>query len=147
MILNLVVGVALMMLCLVVQMLLLLSATHYYGNHLGWLNGTALRRFAVVAIVMLLLLLGNLLQGAIWAGLFLLLKEFDAFSDALYHSLVNFSTLGYGDIVMSERWRLLGPLQAVNGVLMIGISTASIGTVVTHALSHTLKSNADRAQD
>jgi len=96
---------------------------------------------------MLLLLLGNLLQGAIWAGLFLLLKEFDAFSDALYHSLVNFSTLGYGDIVMSERWRLLGPLQAVNGVLMIGISTASIGTVVTHVLTQTLRSNADRAKN
>jgi hypothetical protein len=38
--------------------------------------------------------------------------------------LVNFTTLGYGDIVMSRAWRLLGPLEAVAGMLMFGVSTA-----------------------
>jgi hypothetical protein len=37
---------------------------------------------------------------------------------------VNFTTLGYGDIVMSRAWRLLGPLEAVAGMLMFGVSTA-----------------------
>ena len=48
-----------------------------------------------------------------------------------YHSAVNYATLGYGDIVMSPRWRPLGPLQAINGALAFGWSTAAIVTVVT----------------
>jgi hypothetical protein len=47
---------------------------------------------------------------------------------------VNFATLGYGDIVMSERWRLLGPLQSLNGVLMVGVSTAAFMTTLRDAV-------------
>ena len=63
--------------------------------------------------------------------------EFDDFSTALYHSGVNFVTLGYGDIVMSERWRLLGPLEGANGILMFGVSTA----VMTAAVMDVIKFN------
>ena len=48
------------------------------------------------------------------------------FGDAVYHSAVNFTTLGYGDIVMSGKHKLLGPLEAINGVLMIEVSTAAL---------------------
>ncbi|VFS57901.1 Ion channel [Kluyvera cryocrescens] len=51
----------------------------------------------------------------LWGLLFLGLGEFDTLLEAVYHSGVNFATLGYGDIVMSPRWKLLGPLEAVNG--------------------------------
>ena len=84
----------------------------------------------MLAVVTMLLVAGNLAQGALWAGLFMFVGEFERFADAFYHSLVNFATLGYGDIVMSNNWRLLGPLQAINGVLMIGVSTATIGSVL-----------------
>ena len=47
---------------------------------------------------------------------------------------MNFATLGYGDIVMSEEHRVLGPLQAVNGVLMIGVSTAVMMSALQDAL-------------
>jgi hypothetical protein len=56
--------------------------------------------------------------------------EFADFEEAFYHSAVNFMTLGYGDIVMSRRWRLLGPLEAVNGSLMLGLSAAMLFTVL-----------------
>ena len=78
----------------------------------------------LICQVMLMLVVGNLVQGGIWALLFVFLGEFSDWATAYYFSLVNFSTFGYGDIVMSERWRILGPLQAINGVLMIGVSTA-----------------------
>jgi hypothetical protein len=76
----------------------------------------------------------------IWAGLFMLIGEFDDFSTALYHSAVNFVTLGYGDIVMSEHWRLLGPLESANGILMFGVSTA----VMTAAVMDIVKRNSDQ---
>jgi hypothetical protein len=54
------------------------------------------------------------------------LGEFSVFSESFYHSAVNFATLGYGDLVMSDEHKLLGPLEAVNGVLMVGVSTATL---------------------
>lgn len=79
-----------------------------------------------LAIVILVLFLGHVLQFATWATLFVCLGEFSDFATAFYHSSVNFTSLGYGDIVMSERWRLLGGLEAANGVLMFGLSAGAI---------------------
>jgi hypothetical protein len=39
-------------------------------------------------------------------------------------------TLGYGDLIMSPKWKLLGPLEAANGILMFGVSTAMIFTLI-----------------
>ena len=94
----------------------------------------------ILSAVMLFALFGNFLQMVIWAALFRILGEFSDFPTALYHSGVNFATLGYGDIVMSERWRLLGPLEASNGVLMFGVSTA----VMTAAVIDVVKTSAAR---
>ena len=84
----------------------------------------------VISMVLLLLFAGHMGQIAIWAMLYMNLGEFEDFLTAFYHSAVNFSSLGYGDIVMSERWRLLGALEAANGVLMFGLSTGTILSVM-----------------
>ncbi|BCG00448.1 hypothetical protein PPGU19_050160 [Paraburkholderia sp. PGU19] len=63
------------------------------------------------------------------------LSEFSDFATALYHSAVNFITLGYGDIVMSKQWRMLGPIEAANGILMFGVSTS----VMTAAVMDVIK--------
>ena len=88
---------------------------------------------------MLLLVIGNLAQVAIWALLFQSLGEFQRFSAAFYHSAVNFATLGYGDIVMSDKHKLPGPIQASNGVLMIGVSSAALMTAVSDAMKKTIR--------
>ena len=85
----------------------------------------------VISIVLLLLFAGHLVQVAIWAGLFMHLGEFDSFTTAFYHSMVNFAALGYGDIVMSEDWRLLGALESSIGVLMFGLSAGIMVAVMT----------------
>jgi hypothetical protein len=56
--------------------------------------------------------------------------EFADFGTAYYHSAVNYTTLGYGDMVMSASWRLLGPLEAANGMLLFGVTTAMIFTIM-----------------
>ena len=122
---NILIGVLTMIVCLLLQAVLANLAILYYGRHRASLSdATAMGSLAVVVGVMVLLLAGIFAQIAIWAGLFQMLGEFERFADAFYHSAVNFATLGYGDIVMSRAHRLLGPLQAVNGVLMIGVATA-----------------------
>jgi len=67
---------------------------------------------------------------AVWAVLFEACGEFTGFAPALYHSAVNYTSLGYGDVVMSASWKLLGPLEAADGLLMFGFSTAMIFAVM-----------------
>jgi hypothetical protein len=86
-------------------------------------------------VATLVMLVGNLVQIMLWGGLFLWLGEFEQAYDAIYHSAVNFSSLGYGDIVMSRERRLLGPLEAVNGVLMLGMSAATLMAIVQHMIT------------
>ena len=84
----------------------------------------------VLSLVMAVLMFGHILQFATWAFLFMWLGEFSDFATAFYHSTVNFTSLGYGDIVMSAEWRLLGGLEAANGVLMFGLSAGTILSIM-----------------
>jgi voltage-gated potassium channel Kch len=59
-----------------------------------------------------------------WAVVYRLIGAFPDFEHALYFSTVAFSTVGFGDIIPVYKWRLLGALEAINGFLMIGWSTA-----------------------
>ena len=124
---NLLLGLPTMVACLLLQALLISTAIRYYRERRHLVKAHSFwRTTGVITGVMVLLTLGNLAQVAVWAALFEALGEFDVFGDAFYHSAVNFATLGYGDIVMSPRHRLLGPLEAINGALMIGASTATL---------------------
>jgi hypothetical protein len=138
MLLNVVIGLSTMAVCLMLQSVLIVVALRYYTRHdVMGSNPTAWSTLRVLNAVMTLLVVGNLLQLLIWAVVFRLLGEFDALDVAVYHSAVNFASLGYGDIVMSTRFRLLGPLEAVNGVLMIGVSTAALMTTLQDAYNRT----------
>ena len=80
----------------------------------------------IVVLAILFVLVAHLIEIALWAVLFVMCGEFSEFGVAYYHSAVNYTTLGYGDLIMSPSWRLLGPLEAANGMLMFGVSTGMI---------------------
>jgi hypothetical protein len=88
------------------------------------------RNLAIVTAAMQVALVAHLIEVAIWAGVLGLCGEFTRFATAFYHSAMNYTSLGYGDVVMSPSWKLLGPLEAANGMLMFGISTAMIFAVI-----------------
>ena len=129
---SLLTGLPVMVLCLVAEAIFVTFCLRRQARVTSsWTRRpTWIQTISLLSTVMLLMILGNFVQTAIWAGLFVTLGEFSDFSRALYYSGVNFSTLGYGDIVMSERWRLLGPLEATNGILMLGVSTAVMTAAV-----------------
>lgn len=138
MLLNLLTGIPAMLICLLFQAIFMALCLRQYARFRRRhdMQGSPLQQIALLALVMLLAMLGNFLQMAAWAGLFVLVGEFADFSTALYHSGVNFATLGYGDIVMSERWRLLGALEAANGILMFGVSTSMMTAALTDLIRH-----------
>jgi hypothetical protein len=88
-----------------------------------WIN------LAIAAQVIAFAFLAHLIEIALWAGLFVVCGEFQEFGTAYYHSAVNYTTLGYGDLIMSPSWKLLGPLEGADGALMFGVSTAMIFAV------------------
>ena len=96
----------------------------------GRMSPSARTDITVMVVILLLLFTGHVLQFATWAILFVWLGEFPDFKTAFYHSVVNFTSLGYGDIVMSEKWRLLGALEAANGILMFGLSSGGFLAVM-----------------
>ena len=133
---NFLIGLPVMLLCLIVQTAVAFWCVRYYVHHslqVGRGRGFLAGMWPLI-VATLALLVGNLVQIMLWGALFLWLGEFEQAYDAIYHSAVNFSSLGYGDIVMSRERRLLGPLEAVNGVLMLGMSAATLMAIVQHMI-------------
>jgi hypothetical protein len=90
-------------------------------------------------VITLITAAAHLVQIALWAIVFLLCGEMATFEGAFYFSAENYTALGYGDIGLSERWRLLGPLEAINGLLLFGLSTAVMFAVLGRMLSNHLR--------
>jgi Ion channel len=66
----------------------------------------------------------------VWSLAYATVEAAPAGADPIYFAFVNYTTLGYGDVIPVQRWRLLGPMTAMNGVLMFGWSTAVIFEVL-----------------
>jgi len=101
-----------------------------YAQKLGRAGAGALTDFTIVTLAISFAFLAHLIEIALWAALLVICGEFAEFGSAFYHSAVNYSTLCYGDLLMTPSWRLLGPLEAANGVLMFGVSTAMVFAVI-----------------
>ena len=76
------------------------------------------------------LLMAHVAEVIVWSVTYLILDVAPSEADVLYFAFVNYTTLGYGDIVPVERWRLIGPITAMNGILLFGWSTAVIFEVL-----------------
>jgi hypothetical protein len=84
----------------------------------------------IVAGAVLVALCVHLAAIATWALVLNLCGEFSRLAEAVYHSGLNYTTLGDSDAVMSPAWKLLVPLEGANGMLMFGISTATLFAVI-----------------
>jgi hypothetical protein len=79
------------------------------------------------------------LEVVVWSLAYAMVDAAPADADLLYFAFVNYTTLGYGDVTPVERWRLLGPLTAMNGVLLFGWSTAVIFEVLRRAMARSFE--------
>src|SRR5438128_2127976 len=121
---NFLAGVPVMLLCLILQVGVVYwcvrYCTRYPRSH--FVDGGARAAVRPLVVSMLAMMIANLLQVVVWGWLFVWLGEFEDVYLAVYHSAVNFTSLGYGDVVMKQEWKLLGPLEAANGILMMSMS-------------------------
>ena len=89
----------------------------------------------VMIPTVLVLMVTHTLEVIVWAASYWLVDAAPEGADRVYFAFVNYTTLGYGDVVPVARWRLLGPMTAMNGVLLFGWSTAVIFEVLRRALT------------
>jgi hypothetical protein len=128
---------AIAVLCTICVHALALGATvnfFRYEKRRGRAGGRLSVNLTIVVLTTAFAFMAHLLEIAIWAELLVVSREFQHFGIAFYHSAVNYTTLGYGDIIMTPSWRLLGPLEAADGALMFGVSTAMIFAVIARLM-------------
>ena len=87
-------------------------------------------RTLLFSLVVLSVFAAHVAEIWIWAIFLHFIEEIPSFEAALYFSTSSFTTVGYGDLVPSEEWRLMGALESANGMILFGWSTAFIFEVV-----------------
>jgi hypothetical protein len=97
---------------------------HRFRAHESWAGQGAAILFVVLGLVAVITL-----EIWLYAAIFLVVGALPDFESALYFSTTSFTTLGYGDIVLDTRWRLLGAIEGANGLLLFGWSTAFLISV------------------
>jgi hypothetical protein len=93
--------------------------------------GSLSRKATVVAALVVGLLAVHLVEASLWSLTYIVIGAIEDMEKALYFSVVTFTTLGYGDVVPGEGWRVLAALQAAVGILVFGWSTALMIALIT----------------
>ena len=90
----------------------------------------SLRLVAVMIATVSVLMAAHIVEVIVWSLAYMMVGAAPPDTDFIYFAFVNYTTLGYGDVTPVERWQLLGPMTAMNGVLLFGWSTAVIFAVL-----------------
>jgi len=90
----------------------------------------SLRLIATMIATVSVLMAAHVLEVFVWSLAYSIVDAAPAGTDLVYFAFVNYATLGYGDVIPVEAWRLLGPITAMNGALLFGWSTAVIFQVL-----------------
>lgn len=96
----------------------------FHAFHMFW-------RAAVLTIAVLGVFSAHIIQIWIWAIFYLAVDALPTFEEALYFSTSTFTTVGFGDLVLDEKWRLVSSFQSANGFILFGWSTAFIFEVMS----------------
>jgi hypothetical protein len=95
-----------------------------------------LRLAAVMIATVSVLMLAHVSEVLVWAATYAMTDAAPDGAALVYFAFVNYTTLGYGDITPVPRWLLLGPITAMNGILLFGWSTAVLFEVLRKTMEH-----------
>ena len=98
------------------------------------IHNQSLFLMSVMTGTVLILMAAHTLEIIVWSISYAVVDATPAGVNRMYFAFVNYTTLGYGDVVPVPRWQLLGPITAMNGILMFGWSTAVIFEVLWRAM-------------
>jgi len=96
----------------------------------SWGARSSLTRVTLIAGAVVFLFLASFVEVLIWSATYLASGALSEVEPAIYFSMVSFTSLGYGDIVLPPEWRLLSSFESANGIVMFGWTTALIFALV-----------------
>jgi hypothetical protein len=112
---------------------------HRFRFRLERLSSGSSRVFAIVGTITtmgLLLAVLHMIEAATWAAVYLWLGALGSAEAAILYSVDSITTRGASGLVLQSRWQMMGALEAANGVLLFGISTGFIFTVMQFYYQH-----------
>lgn len=133
---QIVFGGVLLGLCSLIQIFVLVSLTRFlsaHGAHFGELRA-GLRWTALLILSFATVVFSHTVQVWLWAFAFVWLGALPHISEAIYFSLVTYTTVGYGDVTVGEKFRVFGAMASVTGLLNFGLSTAFLVGLFTKML-------------
>ena len=119
--------------CVAVHALFSLWSVKVIGPRLQR-QGTSIHIVSTMVAVVCLLAMAHICEIGLWATTMWLVGAIKAEDGPFYFAFTSYTTLGYGDVLAHQEWRLIGPASAMNGVLLFGWSTAVIFQVLQSAL-------------
>jgi hypothetical protein len=130
-------AVALLGTCVIVQSLGMIVLIRWLARLRRLLESrSTYLRLALLLRLFAGIVLLHLAQVVLWAVVFWRAQELPNAETALYFSLVSYTTIGFGDVVVGPRWRLLAGIEGLTGILLVGWSTAFVFAVVNRMYEH-----------
>lgn len=126
MLIQLLIGTLIICLTIIVEAICIVTALIGIRRARNWLKAGSGMGKSIIAIALITLwMLGGLTISVwAWAAAMIGLELFSTLEEAVYFSIVSFTTLGFGDDSLPQRWRLLSGLIATNGLVLFGLTTA-----------------------
>ncbi len=119
-----------------VACLVWLAGLLQHMGHGGAFMQSRNRQILLLGIAVSGLILIHTVSAWAWAAVYMQVGEFTVLREALYFSVVTSTTLGYGDITLSERWQLLASFEAMGGLILFGASTAFLLGITKSWFTH-----------
>ena len=132
MLVQFLIGMTMIALTLSVGAFFIVAGAERLRQHSQWISDQASLHVDVLVLMMvaLWLVVGlTLIMGA-WAGCLWALGVLPDFESALYFAMICFTTLGFGDLILPDPWRLLSGFIAIDGFILFGLNTAFLFEVL-----------------
>jgi hypothetical protein len=130
-------ALALLAACVIVQSAGMLLLIHRLASvHDVIESPSARRRVGLLVGLFVWIVLLHLTQVGLWAVVYWRARELPTLETAVYFSLVTYTTIGFGDVVLGPGWRVLAGIEGLAGIILIGWSTAFVFAVVNRMYEH-----------
>ncbi len=125
------IALALLTACVIIETAGILFLVHWLARVRHIIASSSVSRRGVLLLRLFLwIVLLHLIQVGLWAVVFWTAGQLPTFETALYFSLAAYTTIGFGDVVLPAGWRVLGGIEGLTGILLVGWSTAFTFAVI-----------------
>lgn len=143
---ELAIAAAIVSVCLIIHIAGILLMADWILRRREYFEQSAGRRHFAVLIVTIFagIMILHVAQTSLWAAFYYAQGLFSDFETSLYFSMVSFTTIGYGDVLLPRTWRLLGVIEGFSGVVLCGVSTGFIFAVINAMLQARLRQRSNK---